>query len=753
MTMKSLIKTAYLLLIVILSSTAIEAQTTLADYKRADSLFHINDLVYSSNIQATWIPETHIFWYINLTKKGKEYLIVDVENGTKTTAFDQETLAAKIGEATHKKVLPYKLPISRLNFTKDLKSLDFMIDSVKWNFSITDNTLTKAERTRNQRPNSNYWGEDGDEPKQGRTIKSPDKKHEAFTKNYNVYIRNIESKTETQLSLDGSESDYYSARMIWSPDSKKLVTCKTIANKKHIIYFVRSSPTDQLQPKLESREYLKPGDTVPIKRPVLFNIEEKKQIVINTTPFENQYSLEITGWRNDSKSFAFEYNQRGHQDYKVVSVNALNGETMVIIDEQCKTFFDYSGKKYRFDIGDGKEIIWASERDGWNHLYLIDGKTGAIKNQITKGEWVVREIVNVDTIARQILFKGAGRVPGKDPYLVHYYRINFDGTNLVDLTPEDANHSATFSSDWKFFVDNYSRVDLPPQCVLRQSKDGKVIKEVEKADITDLLKTNWKMPEVFSAKGRDGKTDIWGIIIRPSNFDPSKKYPIIEYIYAGPHSAFVPKSFAAYNGSTSPLAELGFIVVQIDGMGTSLRSKAFHDVCWKDLKDAGFPDRILWIKEAAKKYPYMDLTRVGIHGTSAGGQSAMGALLFHPEFYKVSVSSCGCHDNRMDKIWWNEAWMGYPVGPQYDSCSNVTNAYKLKGKLLLMVGEVDDNVDPASTMQVVNALVKANKDFDFLVLPGMNHTSGGKYGERRRRDFFVKNLLGCETPDWNRIDP
>jgi len=745
--------TALLLLVVILSTSAVKAQTTLADYKRADSLFQNNDRIYSSNIQATWIPDTHIFWYINSTKKGKEFLIVDAEKGTKTAAFDQDKLAGKISEVTGKKVLPFKLPISRINFTKDLKSLDFVIDSVKWNYTISENTLTKAERVRNQRPNKAYWGNDTAELKQSRAIKSPDKKYEAFTKNYNVYIINIDSKVETQISSDGSESDFYSSRLIWSPDSKRLAGSKTIANKKHIIYFVRSSPTDQLQPKLETREYLKPGDAVPIKRPVLFNIEEKKQIAINTIPFENQYSLDITGWRKDSKSFTFEYNQRGHQVYQIVSVNADNGETKVIIDEQCKTFYDYNGKKYRFDVADGKEIIWASERDGWNHLYLIDGKTGAIKNQITKGEWVVREVVNVDTLARQIVFKGAGRVPGKDPYLVHYYRINFDGSNLVDLTPEDANHLASFSSDWKYFVDNFSRVDLPPLCVLRQSKDGKVIKEIEKADISELLKTNWKIPEVFSAKGRDGKTDIWGIIIRPSNFDPAKKYPIIEYIYAGPHSAFVPKSFAAYNGSTSPLAELGFIVVQIDGMGTSLRSKAFHDVCWKNLKDAGFPDRILWIKDAAKKYPYMDLTRIGIHGTSAGGQSAMGALLFHPEFYKVSVSSCGCHDNRMDKIWWNEAWMGYPIGPQYDSCSNVTNAYKLKGKLLLMVGEVDDNVDPASTMQVVNALIKANKDFDFVLLPGMNHTSGGKYGERRRRDFFVKNLLGCETPDWNRVDP
>jgi dipeptidyl aminopeptidase/acylaminoacyl peptidase len=272
--------------------------------------------------------------------------------------------------------------------------------------------------------------------------------------------------------------------------------------------------------------------------------------------------------------------------------------------------------------------------------------------------------------------------------------------------------------------------------------------ELEKADIDDWQQAGWKAPEVFSAKGRDGKTDIWGIIIRPTNFDPAKKYPVIENIYAGPHGSFVPKNFMHQYFSMQELAELGFVVVQIDGMGTSNRSKAFHDVCWKNLKDAGFPDRMLWMQAAAQKYPSLDLSRVGIYGTSAGGQSSAGALLFHPEFYKVGVSSCGCHDNRMDKLWWNEQWMGYPIGPHYEACSNVVNAHKLQGKLMLIVGEVDDNVDPASTMQVADALIKANKDFELVVVPGLGHSSGGKFGERKRRDFFVRHLLGVTPPAW-----
>jgi dipeptidyl-peptidase-4 len=300
------------------------------------------------------------------------------------------------------------------------------------------------------------------------------------------------------------------------------------------------------------------------------------------------------------------------------------------------------------------------------------------------------------------------------------------------------------SPDGRFFLDRYSRVDLPPVTELRRSDDGKKICELERADTTALLATGWRAPERFAAKGRDGRTDIYGIIIRPMNFDENKKYPVIEDIYAGPQAAFVPKAFGLGTKQRS-LAELGFVIVQIDGMGTNFRSKAFHDVCWKNLGDSGFPDRILWMKAAAAKYPQMDLTRVGLYGGSAGGQSALRGLLAHGDFYKAGAADCGCHDNRMDKIWWNEQWMGWPIGPHYQEQSNVTQAHRLTGKLLLTVGELDSNVDPASTMQVVNALIKADKDFELVIFPGSNHGAGGSpYGVRRRMDFFVRNLLGVE---------
>jgi dipeptidyl aminopeptidase/acylaminoacyl peptidase len=301
-------------------------------------------------------------------------------------------------------------------------------------------------------------------------------------------------------------------------------------------------------------------------------------------------------------------------------------------------------------------------------------------------------------------------------------------------------------------VDAWSRVDLPPVAQLRRTEDRKVLLDLGKGDATALLASGVRMPEVFVAKGRDGKTDIWGTIVRPINFDPAKKYPVIEQIYAGPQGSFVPKTFSAVP-VTQALAELGFIVVQIDGMGTSNRSKAFHDVAFKNLGDAGFPDRILWHKAVGAKYPSYDIGRVGIYGNSAGGQNAMGAMLFHPEFYKVAVTNSGCHDNRMDKIWWNEQWMGWPLGPQYAASSNVDNASKLQGKVLLIVGEMDSNVDPASTMQVVDALVKANKHFDMLYIPGQNHGVGVLAPQHYLQDYFVHNLLGVEPPDWNHVAP
>jgi dipeptidyl aminopeptidase/acylaminoacyl peptidase len=483
----------------------------------------------------------------------------------------------------------------------------------------------------------------------------------------------------------------------------------------------------------------------------LFVVDSKKQIPVATDLFQEQYELNGMEWKDDSSAFTFEYNQRGHQVYRVLEVNATTGKVKVIIEETSPTFVEYSGKRYRYDLKKSNEIIWASERDGWNHLYLYDAVSGKVKNQITKGNWPIREVLKVDEEKKQIYFTASGLDSDQDPYLLQFCRIDFNGKNFTRLTTENGNHKVTFSPDYKYYVDQYSRVDAAPITVLKNIDTQKTIVELQKADISALQKTGWIAPEVFTAKARDGKTDIWGIIVRPTTFDPNRKYPIIEYIYAGPQDSFVPKNFQPYYWAMSSLAELGFIVVQIDGMGTSNRSKAFHDVCWKNLKDGGFPDRKLWMKAAAAKYPYMNIDKVGIHGTSAGGQNAGAALVFNSDFYDVAVASCGCHDNRMDKMWWNEQWMGYPVGPEYEACSNTANAAQLGGNLMLIVGELDDNVDPASTMQFANALIKANKNFELVTVPGMGHSAGGDFGERKRRDYFVQHLLGVIPPTWEEI--
>jgi dipeptidyl aminopeptidase/acylaminoacyl peptidase len=383
-----------------------------------------------------------------------------------------------------------------------------------------------------------------------------------------------------------------------------------------------------------------------------------------------------------------------------------------------------------------------SERSGWNHLYSINALTGVIA-PITKGQWNVRSVENLDEATHTLWLRVMGKT-GQDPYQFHLARVNLDGTGFAVLTEGDGTHTWEWSPDRRFFIDTWSRVDQAPVIELRRSEDGKLVCPLERAEVSALLAAGWHPPERFVAKGRDGQTDIWGIIIKPMNFDPAKKYPVIENIYAGPQDFFVPKAWGRYVGEQS-IAELGFIVVQIDGMGTNWRSKAFHDVCWKNLKDGGFPDRIAWMRAAAVARPWIDLSRVGIFGGSAGGQNALAGLLFHGDFYKAGIADCGCHDNRMDKIWWNEAWMGWPIGPEYEDSSNVTHAQNLTGKLMLVVGEMDKNVDPSSTMQVVNALIKADKDFDLLVVPNSGHGAlGSAYGRRRRDDFFVRNLLGVE---------
>lgn len=733
-----------------MSCTSLWAQGTVEDYNRAYELrekYNAKHVLYAG-VVPHWVDQTSAFWYVRQTEKGKEYVKVDAASKKRTALFDQQKMAAALTEKAGREINAYNLPLQNCRLNISLDTLRFQLDGKFWAYSIKNNRLLD-EGGIPPRGKERHWMEVDDE-KEGRPVTSPDGKWTAFIKNDNVYVREVATGKEKQLSQDGTLSNYYSSYIQWSPDSKSVVSCRIRPVEKRYVYYVESSPADQAQPKLHKQEYAKPGDELRFKVPCIFEVESGRRLIPSTELFSHQYELSGPMWNADSKAITFEYNERGHKVYRVLEMSAVDGGVRTLIEEKEEKYVNYP-RIYRNYLSDGKRIIWSSERDNYNHLYLYDRATGKPLNQITKGEWYVRGVQHVDEANEVIYFSANGMKKGEDPYLIHYYKINFDGSNLVELTPEEGMHQCWYSSDYKYLVDVYSKVDQAPIAVLRDAKNGKIRMQLDKADISALLANGWKAPEVFSAKGRDGKTDMWGVIYRPSNFDPSKKYPVIEYIYSGPGDQYVPKTFSSYNWWMTSLAELGFIVVQVDGMTTSFRSKEFEEVCYKNLKDAGLPDHIAWIKAAAQKYPYMDIDRVGIFGCSAGGQESTGAVLFHPEFYKAAYSACGCHDNRMDKIWWNELWMGYPVDESYSACSNVDNAHLLSRPLMLVVGELDDNVDPASTMQVVNALIKANKDFELVVIPGAHHTMGEDFGEHKRYDFFVRHLMGITPPSWDKV--
>ena len=734
----------------LLSSGPAFAQGTLEDYNRAYSLRQkfSGYQVYHSDVNPHWVTGTSSFWYLQRTPQGNEYLLVDADRQTRRPLFVRDSLAVQLQQSLGRRVDARNLPLDKGNLEASLDVFRFVCDGYNWRYEIAANRLTREGKVP-PRGKGRHWMETDDEKGWG-PVTSPDGKYEAYIKNDNIFVRDKANGRERQLSQDGTLSNYYSSYIQWSPDSRKVLSCRIRPVQKRYVYYVESSPRDQLQPKLHQQEYAKPGDELPFKVPCIFHVETGQRCIPETSLFAHQYSLSYLRWDADSKSVTFEYNERGHKTYRVLELSAEDGKVRTLIEEKEEKYVNYP-LIYRNYLQDGKHILWTSERDNYNHLYLYDRTTGRPVRQITKGRWYVRGVQHVDEQNQWIYFSANGMNPKEDPYLIHYYRIGFDGKGLVELTPDEGMHQAWFSSDYRYLVDVYSKVDTPPVAVLRDARTGRQIMPLERADISRLEANGWRAPEVFSAKGRDGKTDIWGVIYRPTNFDPSRKYPVVEYIYSGPGGQHVPKSFSSYNWWMTSLAELGFIVVQVDGMSTSFRSKDFEEVCYKNLKDAGLPDHMAWLQEAARRYPYMDLDRVGIFGSSAGGQEAMSAVLFHPEFYKAAYSACGCHDNRMDKIWWNELWMGYPVDSSYIESSNVEQAHRLERPLMLVVGEMDDNVDPASTMQVVNALIKANKDFELVVVPGAGHTMGDNFGEHKRYDFFVRHLMGVEPPKWNAI--
>ena len=713
---------------------------------------------------ARWMPDGSHFFYRKTVAGGFAFETVDAHTLAAAPAFNQAKLATGLAAALGRPVDPLQLPFVDFDFADGGKAIRFDVDDATWRCGLDD--FHCAIEPPHGRPRGFGVVRDLSVPADNSPRLSPDRQWEALVEDDNLIIRKPGTRDAIRLTSDGSAGDFYDPETLnWSPDSRHIMIYRVRPGYQRHVLRVEAAPDGQIEPTLRSQLYPKPGDAIDQEQPVLVDIAARRATVIDTALFPNPYELSQPRWRKDGRSVAFDYVRRGFQQARIIAIDAATGSPHAAVTEQAKTFV-YADRRFQHDVdGLGDEIIWASERDGWNHLYLIDGRSGRVKNRITTGDWVVRDVVKVDDKKRQIWFAASGMNPGEDPYFRHYYRIDFDGRHLTPLTPAKADHVASFSPDGTFYIDNYSRVDLPNISELRRSSDGALIATITKGDDSRLVAAGFRAPEVFVAKGRDGRTDIWGIVVRPRDYDPHRKYPVIENIYAGPHDSFVPKRFWPFGfhsggdkvSGMQEQADLGFIVVQIDGMGTANRSKAFQDVAWKDLADSGFPDRIAWHKALAAKDPSYDVSRVGIYGASAGGQSALNALLFHGDFYKAGVAYAGCYDNRMDKISWNEQWLGWPVDQSYAAASGVDHAAQLTGKLLLIVGEQDSNVDPASTMQVVNALIKADKDFELLVVPGGEHTVGRSTGPidyvaRRQFDFFVRNLQGASTPNWNSRD-
>ncbi|CTP83400.1 peptidase [Xanthomonas translucens pv. poae] len=729
------------------------------DYQRAQALNkRYEALVDRQPSQPLWLDAGHFLYRRTLARSGAapaiEYRRVAVADGRNEPAFDHARLAAAMSAASGKPVDASALQLQAVQL--DAHQLAFESARVRWQCALPKYNCTRTEM--GALPPDSY---DLSIPlRQGPAYAqaSPDGKWRAWVEAGNLVVAPAGGGNPVALSRDGSAAAYYAVDSIaWSPDSTRLVAYRIKPAPLRTVHYIESAPPDQLQPKLHQQIYAKPGDPLPVLQPVLFDLASRQATAVPATLFPNAFVLSWPQWRRDGSGFTFEYNERGHQRYRVIEADGRSAQARTLIEETSPTFIEYSdlsgthedgGKRYRHDFADGAHTLWASERDGWEQLYLYDTRSGGAPRQVTRGEWVVRKVERVDEAKQQLYFMASGMNPGEDPYYRHAYRIGLDGRGLTALTPAQADHEVVLSPDGRWLLDLYSRVDLGPVLELRRADDGALVQQVERTDLTRLRAAGWVPPLPFHAPGRDGKTEIWGVIHRPQAQVDGQRYRVVENIYAGPHGSFVPKTFSA---RVPALTALGFAVAQIDGMGTNNRSRAFHDVAWRNLKDAGFPDRIAWHRAVAAQYPWYAIAQgVGIYGTSAGGQSALGALLFHPEFYVAAVANSGCHDNRMDKIWWNEQWMGWPVGPWYSASSNVDNAWRLQGHLLLVTGDMDHNVDPASTFQVADRLIKAGKDFDLLVVPGGDHGAGGDYGQRRLADFFVRWLQQAPTPDWNR---
>jgi dienelactone hydrolase len=742
-------------------STGAKPAVTAGDYAHA-AKFLAGDtapLVLHGAVRPTWLPgDGDRFWYRSVVgvDGAAEFVLVDAATGRKAPAFDQAHVAAALSAAAGAKYDAAHLPFSQFTFSADKRSISFTIAGRTWNCDATGVTCTAANET--TRPRS--------------AAVSPDGKLAAFIRHDNLWVRDVATGAERQLTTDGAADFGYATDnagwtasdrpvLLWSPDSKKIATFQQDQRGVGEMYLV---DTKVGHPTLKAWKYPLPGDEkVTMIERVVIHLDGPRVVRLKMGADQHRGTIadDIKGrdgewddveWSADSRQLAFVSTSRDHKVEQFRVADPDTGAVRDVFQEKVATYFEsgMGSANWRF-LPASNEVLWFSERDNWGQLYLYDLQTGALKSQITTGEGNVTEVLRVDEKARQIYFIGVGREKGRDPYFRHVYRVGFDGKGLALLTPADADHDVSLSPSGRVFVDNFSRPDQKPTSVLRAA-DGRQVLALEEADISRLVAAGWQPPIPFTVKARDGVTDLYGLMFRPTRFDPSKKYPIIDNIYPGPQTGSVgSRSFAASRGDTQALAELGFVVVQIDGMGTPWRSKAFHDAYYGDMGDNTLPDQVTGIKQLAQRYPWIDIGRVGIYGGSGGGFATADAMFRYPDFFKVGVSASGNHDNREYEDDWGEKWQGLlvrkPNGTSnYDDQANQNHAANLKGKLLLAHGTMDDNVPPYNTLLVVDALIKANKDFDLILFPNRGHGLGEAYMIRRRWDYFVEHLLGAVPP-------
>ena len=742
--------------------------------------YNVTPLVYGAGVRPTWLGDER-FWYRTATPEGSAIFLVDPARRTRVRAVDATRLAEAVTRTGGRIFDARQLPVDAMTLSGKAghDTLSFTFENRRFRCDVQDNRCMAEDVVRDQ-SSGGRAGRGGRGGANARAeVVSPDGKRVVFIRDWNLWVRDVATGSTRQLTSDGVKDFGYATDnagwqrsdrpiVAWSPDSRKVATFQQDQRGTGEMYLV---DTRIGHPTLQAWKYPLPGDSVVtmIQR-VVIDVDSVRVVRLQIPSDQHRSTLcddvacrgdwSDVQWSSDGRTLAFVSTSRDHREERLRVADATTGAVREVLQEVVPTFYESGNGRVNWRyLPASNEVIWFSERDDWGQLYLYDLTTGKLKQQITAGEGNVTQLLRVDEKNRVLYFVGVGKERGRDPYFRHFYRIGMDGKGLQLLTPEDGDHDISLSPSGRWFVDSYSKPDVPPITVLRDAS-GRLLQTLERADISRLIATGWKPPMPITIKARDGKTDLYGLLYRPTTFDSNGKYPIINHIYPGPQTGSVGgRSFSAARGDAQALAELGFVVVEIDGMGTPWRSKSFHAAYYGDMGDNTLPDQVAGMKELARRYAWIDVNRAGVYGHSGGGYATADAMFRYPDFFKVGISEAGNHDNRVYEDDWAEKWQGLlttkPDGStNYDSQANQNIAKNLKGKLLLAHGTMDNNVPPYNTLLVVDALIKANKDFDLLMLPNRNHGFGNEpYMVRRRWDYFVKWLLGAEPPKEYELKP